>query len=160
MLAETITNLVDQKHVCVVVLLKELEVEALIDRAFKDSEQLDKFSVINQVCIDGGDIAGLDDRLDELLALLLDDIEGDLVSDEVLVILRRCEHLHEELGGQIRPVQMELALSDLVVIMIVAVLLALINFHDDIEDSFSEVLRLDGLGGEREGVAEHVIRVA
>ena len=118
-----------------VVLLEELEVQALIDVPFENCEQFLELCLVFELC--GRGCALRDDRLDEGLAFFLDDIEGDLVCDQV--VLTR-QQLHEELGGEVWAIQMELALRNFVVVVVLIATRwpTLVHLEDHVEDHAAE----------------------
>ena len=66
-----------------VVLLQELKVKALVDATLQNSENLFKLGLIRlQECL-GRDLSHY--CLGESLTFLLNDIKGDLVSDQILI---------------------------------------------------------------------------
>ena len=92
LVANGVLDLVDQKHVRVVVFLQELEVEALVDAALKNRQKLLELCLVFER---GGGCGGLcNDGLDKGLAFFLDNVEGDLEGDQVFVRLRRAKKLH------------------------------------------------------------------
>ena len=85
LVANAILDLVDQEHVSMVILLQELKVKALINAALEDSENLFKLGLILlQECL-GRDLCHY--CLSESLTFLLYDIKGNLVSNQILIIL-------------------------------------------------------------------------
>ena len=76
------------------------------------------------------------------LTLLFHDVEGDLVSNEVLVFLLRGDELLEQFGGVLWQVKMEHALRDFVVVPVIAAgsLSGLLDLKNRLENVSSELL--------------------
>ena len=153
--ADAVFDLVDQQHVSVVVFLQELEVEALVDVAFENGQDFLELAPVGDIGC--GKLACSDYCLGEGLALLLVDIEGDLVSNQVVGLRVRAHELDEHFCSEFRPVKVELALCNLVIVVVAAAtLLGLVEVEDHLEDLSSEVFGLDGLDGEGKDVAEEL----
>ena len=85
LVANAILDLVDQQHVSMVILLEELKVKALINAALQDSENLFKLGLILlQECLSRDLCHHCSCKS---LTFLLYNIKGDLVSNQVLIVL-------------------------------------------------------------------------
>ena len=85
LVANVILDLINQKHISMIVFLQELKIKALINAALQNSENLFKLGLILlQECL-GCDLSH--HCLSESLTFLLNDIKSDLVSDQILISL-------------------------------------------------------------------------
>ena len=140
LVANGVLDLVDQEHVRVVVLLQELEVKSFVSLTLEDFHESAQpiflatlFSPGSEHLLDPGRVG---------LTLLLDDVERNLIGDQVLVLIVRGYELFKQDCRALWQVQVELALSNLVVVMIVAEasLLRLVHLEDHLEHFSTEFL--------------------
>ena len=106
--------MVDQKHISVIVLFQELEIESVCDLSLQDLLQLGEPFLLGacvelrcEQCLDLGSVG---------LTLLFDNIEGNLESDKVLILLLGADQLLEQDGSALWKIKVELALGDLEVV--------------------------------------------
>lgn len=106
-----VLHLVDQQHVSVVVLFKELEGQPLLDLSTKDRQEHSL-----PLFVDGQ--AGLNDCDDctaKTLLLLVDEVKSDLVPSQVLVSVYQ---LLKESSGAVWETEVKLTFGDLIKIEI------------------------------------------
>ena len=104
---DRVLHLVDKQHVSVIVLLEELEGQPLLDLSTKDRQEHSL-----PLFVDGQ--AGLNDSDDctaKTLLLLVDEVESDLVTSQVLV---RVYQLLKECSGAVWETEVELTFGDLI----------------------------------------------
>lgn len=123
-LSDLLFNILQDQHISMVVLLQELEVKSVTDLSSKN-----RFDLFDSLWL-GMTLACqmLKNLSREVLVLIVNDIEGNLVCNKVVIFW--VQQFTKEDGSGVRNVQEELALVDLEVVESAFVLSGLEDEHE------------------------------
>jgi len=153
-LRDLLFNFVHEEGVGVVVFLQELEVESVSDLSGQDLLELPHPGFLLMLALLTLEVG--DDFVLEGLVFFVTDVEGDLVGDEVVVII--IDELPQQDGRRLRQPQEELALANLEIVK-VSSLLVLIYSHEEPEDLVPEAFVLDVLLSQSEGIPKFLFHI-
>lgn len=153
---------IDDLYISMVVLLQELIVKTLSNLTFENSQDLLdslKSAGVTFTFLIGWQLLGeaLDDLALISLVLLIADIESDLVSIQILILVLG-ELLHER-SRSLWDLEVELALCDLVVVKVTLIISVLVDQEKKSKHLSSEVLLVDDLLSKAEGVTKVLLHV-
>lgn len=144
-------------HISVVILFQELKVELISKFTLEDDSDLSKslfYKVLILTIVLHFSCDELQNFTLESLIFFVANIEGNLISIEILVSIGGLNQFFEKRSSSLWDVKVVLALSNFIVVKVSLIISVLVDDHEKAHNLSSEVLTFDDVLGDTESVAK------